>query len=255
MPSEVPSEGGTKAALGRFLSRNPFPHGLTDGLFYREKMRAIHRVAPDVLGGANRPIVLEIGGGRSGLAQMLYPGAAVVTSDIDFTLSQAPSMRGATFVCGDACRLPFADGVFDLVTMFDVLEHIQDHATAAAEAKRVLRSGGTLLVSCPNADWRFPSHGFMRPIARSERELMAEWGHVRRGYTRADMAALLGATPDRVETFINRATALFHDIAFSRLQRWARLPLYAAAAPVAALGYALPQPSSKGTETAYAWRF
>lgn len=252
----MPTEAGKKATLGSFLARNPFPNGLTDGLFYREKMRAIHRVAPDLLeSGSKQPIVLEVGGGRSGLGTMLYPGATVVTSDIDFTLSQAPSMRGATFVCGDACRLPFADGAFDLVTMFDVLEHIPDHAAAAAEAKRVLRPGGTLLVSCPNADWRFPSHGFMRPIARDEAELFAEWGHVRRGYTRTDMADLVGAPPGRVETFINPATALFHDIAFSRLPRWARLPLYAAAAPVAALGYALHHPSSKGTEAAYAWRF
>jgi hypothetical protein len=34
-----------KALLGWSLSRNAFPNRLTDGLFYREKMRAIHRVA------------------------------------------------------------------------------------------------------------------------------------------------------------------------------------------------------------------
>lgn len=254
MPNEPTDPGVAKAPLRRFLAGNPFPHGLTDGLFYREKMRAIHRVAPAAIGGAGRAMVLEVGGGRSGLAQLLYPGAAIVTSDIDFSLSQVPSMRGATFVCGDACRLPFSDGAFDLVTMFDVLEHIENHGRAASEAKRVLRPGGTLLVSCPNADWRFPSHRFMRPIAQDERALMDAWGHVRRGYTREAMAELLGAAPDRVATFINRATALFHDIAFSRLPRWARLPLYAVASPVAALGYALHAEATGGTETAYAWR-
>ncbi|WP_292443703.1 hypothetical protein [Mesorhizobium sp.] len=50
-----------KAPLGQFLSRNPFPNGLTDGLFYREKMRAIHRVAPAAIEGP----ILEIGGGHT----------------------------------------------------------------------------------------------------------------------------------------------------------------------------------------------
>jgi hypothetical protein len=59
-----------KAPLSAFLARNPFPHGWTDGLFYREKMRAIHRVAPERLGEGGARI-LEVGGGRSGLARLL----------------------------------------------------------------------------------------------------------------------------------------------------------------------------------------
>ena len=42
-------------------------------------MKAIHRVAPAE--GAER--VLEIGGGRSGLAAKLFPGARVVNMDLD----------------------------------------------------------------------------------------------------------------------------------------------------------------------------
>ena len=112
-----------KAALGGFLARNPFPGAFTDGLFYREKMRAIHRVAPDELRGDGRaPRVLDVGGGRSGLAALLYPGAEIVSLDIDPALSgQGPAAHRAAFVCGDACRLPFADGAFDAVALFDVL--------------------------------------------------------------------------------------------------------------------------------------
>lgn len=245
----------TKVALGAFLARNPFPNGLTDGLFYREKMRAIHRVAPlRVSDAAGAPTVLEVGGGRSGLAAMLYPGVAVVTLDIDPGLGGAQVNRDAAFVCGDACRLPLADASVDLVTMFDVLEHIPDDAASVAEAKRVLKPGGTLLVSCPNADWKFPYYEILRPIAHDEAALMTEWGHVRRGYSGSDLAGLIGVAPERAHTFINPATALFHDIAFTRLPRWARLPLYAAAAPIAALGYARHGAATRGTETAYAWR-
>ena len=117
-----------KAPLSAFLAQNPFPNGFTDGLFYREKMRAIHAIAPQTIGSAaRRARILDIGGGRSGLAAKLYPDAEVVTVDIDPALAdQAPKGDHAHFICGDACRLPFADGAFDLVTLFDVLEHVAD---------------------------------------------------------------------------------------------------------------------------------
>lgn len=45
--------------------------------------------------------------------------------------------------------LPFADGQFDVVTMFEVLEHIHDQNKVLLDVFRVLRSGGLLLVSVP----------------------------------------------------------------------------------------------------------
>ena len=246
----------TRAPLAGFLAQNPFPHPLTDGLFYREKMRAIHRVAPPSLetaAGVTR--VLEVGGGRSGLAAMLYPGSAVTTLDMDASLREGLTLRpGCSFVCGDACNLPFPDASFDLVTLLDVLEHIPDDDRAAREAMRVLKPGGTLLVSTPNADWRYPYHGFMKPIAPPEAALMSEWGHVRRGYTRQGLEALFGKPPQASATFVNARTALYHDVAFSRLGRLSRLAFYGLAAPIAALGYLAHRHDTPGTETAFAWR-
>lgn len=238
-----------KAQLGPFLARNPFPNQLTDGLFYREKMRAVHRVAPD----HDLRSVLEIGGGRSGLAAMLYPEAEVVTIDLDARL--AGQARAATpFVCGDARRLPFASGSFDAVTLLDVLEHVPEDDRAADEARRVVRPGGAILVSTPNHDWRYPYYGFMQGVCPPEEALMAEWGHVRRGYQRADLEALFGGPPETAASFINPLTAFFHDLSFSRVPWKLRRLLYLIAAPVTAVGYFLHPPSGPGTETAYLWR-
>ena len=241
-----------KATLGAFLARNPFPNGWTDGLFYREKMRAIHRIAPEIIGveGAHARI-LEIGGGRSGLARLLYPDAEAVTLDLDVALRIGGS---AAFVCGDARRLPFADGAFDAVTLFDVLEHIPDDDAAAHEALRVTRPGGVVLVSTPNINWHYPFYRFMKPLCPAEAELMASWGHVRRGYTAAELTALFGASPERSATFINPVTSFYHDLAFSRLPRRVREPLYAVAAPIVTIGYLAHRPSTAGSETAFAWR-
>ncbi|MBC6982439.1 class I SAM-dependent methyltransferase [Caulobacter sp. 17J80-11] len=238
-----------KAALGSFLARNPFPKGLTDGLFYREKMRAVHRIAPEH--GLKR--VLEIGGGRSGLAAMLYPDAEVITVDIDPGLA-GQSEATTRFVCGDARRLPFPAGSFDAVTLLDVLEHVPEDHQAAAEALRVVRPGGAILVSTPNHTWRFPYYGFMRGVCRTEGELMAEWGHVRRGYAREDLEGLFGGPPAASASFINPVTAFFHDLAFSRLPWKLRRLLYLLTAPLTFLGYVFHQPSTPGTETAYLWK-
>jgi SAM-dependent methyltransferase len=236
-----------RAALGAFLARNPFPHPLTVGFFYREKMRAIHRVAPD--GPVER--VLEVGGGRSGLARLLYPGATVVTVDLDPTLgAQAPD----PFACASATRLPFADATFDLVTCFDLFEHVPDDRTAAAEALRVLRPGGTLLASTPSDRWRYPYYRALRAVCPTEDELFREWGHVRRGYSLPDIERLVGSPSERYATFISPATALCHDIAFSRLPTAVRVAACSALAPLTWTAYLAHRSDDPGTETALAWR-
>lgn len=56
----------------------------------------------------------------------------------------------AVFRKGDAGRLPFADNAFEIVTLLNVLEHVPDFRQVLAEATRVLRPGGRLIVVCPN---------------------------------------------------------------------------------------------------------
>ena len=45
--------------------------------------------------------------------------------------------------------LPFADGYFDVATMFEVLEHLYDQDRVLREVHRVLRPAGLLIVSVP----------------------------------------------------------------------------------------------------------
>ncbi|MFC6768091.1 class I SAM-dependent methyltransferase, partial [Natrinema soli] len=56
-----------------------------------------------------------------------------------------------TFLSGDALRLPFEDGAFDIVCCTEVLEHIPDYEAAVDELRRVCAPGGTLAVSVPRA--------------------------------------------------------------------------------------------------------
>ena len=246
-----PPVSDRKPTLSQFLARNPFPNPLTLGFFYREKMRAIYRIAPDL------PFqdILEVGGGQGGLTALLYPNSQITNLDLDPKYAQVlcNQQERVRFICGDATALPFADRSFDAVTMFDVLEHIPDHQQAIVEAFRVLRPGGFLLVSTPNENWRFPYYSGMKTLCPAEAEVMAEWGHVRRGYTLSDLEALIGFPCQKSATFINPLTVINHDVAFSKLSYGKRRTLCALLSPITWLSYWLHRPNAKGTETAYVW--
>jgi len=51
------------------------------------------------------------------------------------------------FIGGDACRLPFADGAFDVVLAVECIYHFPSKAAFLKEAHRVLRPGGRLTFS------------------------------------------------------------------------------------------------------------
>lgn len=63
--------------------------------------------------------------------------------------------RAIHLLNGDLCCLPFPDHVFDKVILAEVLEHLPDDRAGLAEAVRVTRPGGLMLISVPNADYPF----------------------------------------------------------------------------------------------------
>ena len=97
--------------------------------------------------------VLDVGCGLGGKTlAYLEAGARVVGIDIEAAnVAQASRFtkgRGARaeFAVGDASRLPFRDGAFDLVVANDSLEHFADPAAALADIARVLAPGGSAVL-------------------------------------------------------------------------------------------------------------
>lgn len=74
--------------------------------------------------------------------------------------------------------LPFDDEAFDGVVMKDLLEHVADPVALVAEVHRVLRAGGLLFASSPDAQrWVWDDYTHRRPFTRkSFRLLFADQG-------------------------------------------------------------------------------
>jgi 2-polyprenyl-6-hydroxyphenyl methylase/3-demethylubiquinone-9 3-methyltransferase len=66
--------------------------------------------------------------------------------DLVGTSLRLAAEHGVLSVRGDVQRLPVGDGVADAVSAGEILEHVPDHRAAVAEACRVLRPGGTLVL-------------------------------------------------------------------------------------------------------------
>ena len=103
---------------------------------------------------------------------------------------------------GDATRLPFADGSFDVVITSEVLEHIQDDVGAISEMVRVLKPGGTFAATVPS--WFPEKINWM--LSDEYHAPKSEGGHVRI-YSKTELSAKLHAAGLRL-TASHRAHAL-----------------------------------------------
>lgn len=75
----------------------------------------------------------------------------------------------------DGFQVPVDDASVDVLTSFEVLEHVEDEAKALDEMVRVLRPGGTLILSVPNRWWIFETHGADLPLLPWNRVPFFSW--------------------------------------------------------------------------------
>ncbi len=100
--------------------------------------------------------VLNVGCGTGGFNVVaLGEGARVIGVDADPEAMAICALKrqrsGGEYVRAAAERLPFRDGVFDLVYCFSAIEHVASVEASVGEMVRVARPGGAIYLHTPNA--------------------------------------------------------------------------------------------------------
>ena len=97
-----------------------------------------------------RPRILDVGCGTGANLELLARYGDVEGVDISQDALAFCRARGLESVRhGAAEKLPYEDGEFDLVTSFDMVEHLDDDVAGLKEMRRVLRPGGRALLFVP----------------------------------------------------------------------------------------------------------
>ena len=92
-------------------------------------------------------IVLDLAAGTAvSTVELARSGAWCVAADFSLGMLRAGAERTVPKVAADALALPFADAVFDAVTIAFGLRNVHDTDRALAELARVTKPGGRLVV-------------------------------------------------------------------------------------------------------------
>jgi len=156
--------------------------------------RTWEATAVGMLGLVHLGDVLDAGSGDGAIAALLAPRSRRVTClDVSPKVLQACRKRLQTlanvdFVLGDVQALRFPDASFDQVLLLNLLTYAAEPARALAEAARVLRPGGDLVVTTL--------------AAHEKREVTDGYGHVHAGFRPQELREWLtdaGLVVDRCE--------------------------------------------------------
>jgi 2-polyprenyl-3-methyl-5-hydroxy-6-metoxy-1,4-benzoquinol methylase len=147
--------------------------------------------------------ILDIGCGTGLNAEHLAAkGHTVIGADVSpvaIAKFRAKGWEGVVWDIG-AAALPWGDGSFDMVFASEVIEHVADTEAFLTRAGRVLRPGGTLILSTPNsAFWAFRLLGLMGQTASEYQHP----GHVR-FFSRRSLAAAVESAGFTIRSFSAR---------------------------------------------------
>jgi SAM-dependent methyltransferase len=144
-------------------------HAATPAHRYREHIRRLRpflkRLASDLRAGDHSRI-LDFGAAESPYRDFFPPGSTYLAADL-------PGNPHADLTIAADGTVPADDGAFDAILSTQVLEHVPDPAGYLAEAHRLLKPGGRILVSThgvfiyhpdPEDLWRWTAAGLTRQL-------------------------------------------------------------------------------------------
>jgi len=149
-------------------------HEIEDRLWwYRGRRRVCFDLLDRFLAPAPERRILDVGCGTGYNMAHLRKYGSVQGVDMSEEALRFCRQRGEMNVAlHRAGELPFPDQSFELLTAFDVLEHIEDDRGALREFDRLLVPGGWLLIYTPALPWMYNEHD--RKVEHKRRYVKAE---------------------------------------------------------------------------------
>ena len=135
--------------------------------------------------------VLDAGGGNGAIME----GWDTIVLDLDKQMPKAAHAAGRPALVGDMEALPFRDESVDTVLMCHSLEHCPHTERALADAGRVLRPAGHLVVVAPNSAGLRQIHSLLTGDVRPAGNRPADAAQHQHHYTLALLRQLLASQP------------------------------------------------------------
>ncbi|MCB2174667.1 MAG: demethylmenaquinone methyltransferase [Actinomycetales bacterium] len=147
MRASLDKRPGEVAAMFDAIARR---YDLTNDVISLGQDRRWRRATVAAVDARPGEVVLDLAAG-TGTSSEPFDAAGVRVVPCDFSVGMLAVGKARrpdlAFTAGDAMRLPFADAVFDAVTISFGLRNVVDTSAALAEMLRVTRPGGRLVVT------------------------------------------------------------------------------------------------------------
>lgn len=151
VPRPSPDVIGKYYLSDEYYSHQQNKKGLIPRIYETVKSVNLRRKVAYAIDGLSTGILLDIGCGVGDfLLQIKKKGWEVSGIEPSHEAKNIAQNRlGITLLDpSDSCSLP--DHSFDVITMWHVLEHVDDLKTQTSELKRLLKPGGRLVIALPN---------------------------------------------------------------------------------------------------------
>jgi ubiquinone/menaquinone biosynthesis C-methylase UbiE len=118
----------------------------------KEQLKRVHAIV-DSCGTGKK--VLDVSGGSGWVARLIQQqGNEVMVTDIsEIRHLRAKFLYKIPHTICRAEKLPFPDQSFDVVILGEILEHLPKISVGLAEAERVLKRDGRLIITVPHKGW------------------------------------------------------------------------------------------------------